>query len=416
MRRLHRRLYLTIIGALLAFLVCTAFVWHAVAEPLSAMWGIEQATHLSASLLESPGRPEDAGEIVASLSRQVYGDVALLDASGATPPIVEGRPFAFTAEQRAQPGWHFRGGPALSVHLSDGRLLLVHPRQRLLLHGLHVLLILTVVAAVLSLLIYPIARGITARLARLKESVQKFGSGDLSARVAVEGRDEVAALATSFNESAERVEQLVRANQQLLANCSHELRTPLTRMRLVIEKSDAMSESAGAELRRNIGELDALIGELLLASRLEVATRPERVERVDLLALAAEEAAYFDREVSGNAVTVNGDPLLLRRLVRNLLENARVHAGGASLVRIGATAAGAEIVVEDSGPGVVPEDRERIFEAFYRRKDATHASGNGLGLSIVRQIARLHGGDVRYEPLPAGGSRFIATVSSRASG
>jgi signal transduction histidine kinase len=262
------------------------------------------------------------------------------------------------------------------------------------------------------MLAYPIVRGLTARLARLKEGVQKFGAGDLTTRVTVEGRDEVATLAASFNDSAARVEQLVRANQMLLANCSHELRTPLTRMRLAIEKLDARDSAASAELARNIAELDALIGELLLTSRLDVAKRPDRIESIDLLALVAEEAAHFDREVTGETLTLGGDALLLRRLIRNLLENARVHAGGATGIRVSRHEGGARIAVEDAGPGVPPEDRDRIFEPFYRRREAGEA-GTGLGLSIVRQIARVHGGDVQYTPRDGGGSRFVVTLPAR---
>jgi len=406
MRRLHLRLYLAIVGTLLVFLVSAAIVWHAVASPLGAVWGVESASRVTAGLLERPMSVEAQQALVDILARQLHSDVMLLSTNA---PIAHGNPFDATAEQRAEPGWKFHDGPTFGVRLADGRMLLVHPRQRFLLHTLHVVLIMSFVAAVLALLTYPIARGITARLGRLKQGVQQFGAGDLSARVAVEGRDEVAALATSFNESASRVEQLVHANQQLLANCSHELRTPLTRLRLAVERIPDADANA-TELRRNIAELDALIGELLLTSRLDATHRPERVETVDLLALAAEEAAYFDREAQGKAVTIDGDPLLLRRLVRNLLENARVHAGGASAVQVRAIEGGAQIVIEDSGPGVVPEDRERIFEPFYRRAGAVAAGGTGLGLAIVRQIARLHRGDVAYESRENGGSRFIATL------
>ncbi len=191
--------------------------------------------------------------------------------------------------------------------------------SRMVLHGAHAVMMLGTVAAALALLAYPLVRGLTARLGRLNEGVRKFGAGDLAARVTVEGTDEVAALATSFNDSAARIEQLVRANQMLLANCSHELRTPLTRMRLAIEKLGPDGRT-DAELARNIAELDALIGELLLSSRLDAAKRPDRIEPLDLLALAAEEAAHFDREVAGDPVTIAGDALLLRRLIRNLLE------------------------------------------------------------------------------------------------
>ena len=285
-------------------------------------------------------------------------------------------------------------------------------RYRFLLHGAHIVLILGLLGASIAMLAYPIVRGLTARLARLKEGVQKFGAGDLATRVTVEGRDEVATLAASFNDSAERVEQLVRANQMLLANCSHELRTPLTRMRLAMEKLEDKGSAASAELARNITELDALIGELLLTSRLDVAKRPDRIEPVDLLALVAEEAAHFDREVSGEALTLGGDPLLLRRLVRNLLENARLHAGGATDIRVDRFDGGARITVEDAGPGIPPEDRERIFEPFYRRRE-TGEAGTGLGLSIVRQIARVHGGEVQYVPRDGGGSRFVVTLPAR---
>src|SRR5690606_18538789 len=112
------------------------------------------------------------------------------------------------------------------------------------------------------------------------------------------------------------------------------LRTPLTRMRLAVDRLVAGDRDAGTELSRSITELDALIGELLLTSRLDATRRPDRVEAVDLLALAAEEAAHFDREVSGDPVVVQGDPVLLRRLLRNLLENARTHAGGATEIRV----------------------------------------------------------------------------------
>jgi signal transduction histidine kinase len=181
-------------------------------------------------------------------------------------------------------------------------------------------------------------------------------------------------------------------------------------MRLAIDQLANNEGSARAEVSRNIAELDALIGELLLTSRLDAARELERVQQIDLLALAAEEAAHFDREVCGESVTVAGDPLLLRRLIRNLLENARVHAGGAIEIRISRNDSHARIVVEDRGDGVPPEASERIFEPFYRRAQTVSTTGSGLGLSIVRQIARAHGGDATHAPREGGGSRFIITL------
>ncbi len=285
-------------------------------------------------------------------------------------------------------------------------------RSRFLLHGAHIVLMLGAVAAALALLAYPVARGITARLTRLNAGVQKFGAGDLAARVPVEGDDEVATLARSFNDSAARIEQLVRANQMLLANCSHELRTPLARLRLAAERLASGDADARAELTRNVGELDALIGELLLASRLDAALSPARQDAVDLLGLVAEEASHFDLEACGEQVVVDGDAMLLRRLVRNLLENARIHASGATAVRVARMGRVVQIIVDDDGPGIPPADREHIFEPFFRGAEPGQ-KGMGLGLAIVRQIARVHGGDVTCEPRQRKGSRFIASLPSR---
>src|SRR5206468_1115717 len=162
---------------------------------------------------------------------------------------------------------------------------------------------------------------------RLQAGVESLGAGELSARVRVEGHDEVAQLAESFNRAAGRIEELVGAHKSLLANASHELRTPLARIRMAVE---LMKESAEpkrkAELEQDIAELDALIDEILLASRLDALKKLETDERVDLLALAAEECARYDHAaLDGQSVTVRGDPRLLRRMIRNLLENAKRH-------------------------------------------------------------------------------------------
>jgi signal transduction histidine kinase len=416
MRKLHLRLYLTIVGTLVAFAFCAAVLWHVVAWPQGAAWSIQTATHMSADMLDAVQDTVLDQRVVSALAEQLHADVVLLSRDGASPPVTHGKPFVPDLDRLNEPGWQYRRQRSYAAKLGDGRLLVVRPRYRYLFHGLHMVLFLSALAAILALMVYPIARGITARLGRLNAGVHEFGAGDLGARVAVEGRDEVAALATSFNDAASRIEQLVRANQMLLANCSHELRTPLTRMRLAIERLKAGDTQAGAELARNITELDALIGELLLSSRLDASRRPDRIEPVELLALAAEEAAHFDLEATGAPVNIDGDPLLLRRLVRNLLENARAHAGGASDVRVSRVNDGAQIAVEDSGPGIPDVDRERIFEAFYRRRESPQATGAGLGLAIVRQIARIHGGDVTYTPRDGGGSRFVVTLGSPHSG
>jgi signal transduction histidine kinase len=415
MRRLHLKLYLAIVGTLLVFLISGALVWHHYASPRGAVSGIESATDLATSILNDPARSaEQQRAVIDALARQLRADVTLYDAGGLTPIHASGRVVELGAVKLVEDGWLLtRGGPTLNQPLGDGRHLLVHPHHRFALMGVHLGLMLTGIAVVLALLTYPIARGITARLARLQAGVLQFGAGNLAARVEVEGRDEVAALARSFNESAGRIEQLVRAHQMLLANCSHELRTPLARIRLAVERVTTADSQASSELTRSIKELDTLIGEMLLSSRLDASSDIERTEPVDLLALVAEEAAYFDREAHGDPATIDADPMLLRRLVRNLLDNAQVHAGGATDIRIEADETDARIVVEDAGAAIPGPERDRIFEPFYRAGAAKGSSGAGLGLAIVRQVARAHRGSVEYAARAGGGSRFTVTLPRR---
>jgi signal transduction histidine kinase len=226
------------------------------------------------------------------------------------------------------------------------------------------------------------------------------------------GRDEVAALARSFNRAADRIQQLVEAERRQLAFASHELRSPLARLRVSIEMM-AGDSSLKARAERDVEELDALIGELLEASRLEALGRADRDEAIDLLGLVAEEAARVEAAVEGQAVEVRGDPRLLRRLVRNLLENARRHGGTSVEARVARLETGARLTVADRGPGVAPTERERIFEPFYRPPGAPETGASyGLGLALVRQIARAHGGEARCQAREGGGTVFEVVLGA----
>ncbi len=268
---------------------------------------------------------------------------------------------------------------------------------------------LLLLAAAIAVGAYPVVRRLGRRLERLKTGVEQLGGGNLGARVQVEGRDELAALAASFNRSAARIEELVAAHRLLLANCSHELRTPLARISvaasLLGETADAKTRDS---LKRDIAELDQLIEEILLSSRLEAVQGLEHNEPVDLLALAAEEASHYDTEASGQPATVNGDRLLLRRLIRNLLENARRYAGDGPIdVSVVKQSDRAVLDVHDHGPGIPPDEREKIFEPFYRLTTTReNGRGSGLGLALVREIARRHGGEAVCLAAEGGGSRF----------
>lgn len=265
---------------------------------------------------------------------------------------------------------------------------------------------------------WPVVRRLTRRLEALKQGVEAFGGGALHQRVAEDGRDEVAAVAASFNRAAARVEALVRSHQSLLANASHELRSPLTRLKMALAMLEEAPPGERPALKReidaDIAELDALVEEVLMSSRLEAnqeagAALPD--EPVALLPLAAEEAARVGAEATGEALRVRGDERLLRRALRNLLENALRYGGGAVEVVLERRGPQALVIVSDRGPGVPEAYRERIFEAFFRLPGhAERAGGVGLGLALVRQIATRHGGHVSCEPREGGGSRFVLAL------
>lgn len=285
---------------------------------------------------------------------------------------------------------------------------------------------------------YPIMRRLTLRLEALQRGVECWGAGDLSARVNAEGRDEVAFLAKRFNHAAERIETLMQSHRALLANASHELRSPLARIRMGLELLDPSGvASQRQEISRSIGELEQLIDEILLASRLDNRQADaEPFEMLDLTGLAAEECARVNVELhaelqagldSGHSLMLQGSPRLLRRLIRNLLENARRYGqrdvasdmtnemGTSTSLELGVHTVGTQccaiIQVQDRGPGVPVDQREHIFEPFYRLPGASeHEGGVGLGLALVKSISERHGGNVRCEARPGGGACFIVEL------
>jgi signal transduction histidine kinase len=262
---------------------------------------------------------------------------------------------------------------------------------------------------------YPVVRRLTRRLEALERGVEQFGAGDLGHRVDTGGRDEVAAVAVSFNRAAQRIEDLVRSNRALLANASHELRSPLARLKMAVAMLEGASaeqrEALRSEIHRDIRELDGLVEEVLLASRLD-AQVPLRIEPVDLLGLLVEEAARVGASAEGEAVMVDAEERLLRRALRNLLENARRYGGDEVDATVRMVQAGqVEVLVCDRGPGVPEAYREQVFEPFFRLPGhAERAGGVGLGLSLVRQIAERHGGSARCLAREGGGSCFVVTL------
>jgi signal transduction histidine kinase len=412
MLRLYLRFYLALVASLLLFVLATAVLWHFTGGSAEQA-GITLGRLVQNVLPPAAAPPAEQQEALRRLSAGLNADVTLFDQDG-RPTAAVGRPLPppDVRHRRTMGVFPWEHGPASYLHLADGRWLVAgvpigYRHTRLLFH----LMLLLLLAVAIGAAAFPIVRQISRRLERLQRGVESLGAGDLTARVPVEGHDEVARLAASFNRAADQIEQLLQSHKTLLANASHELRTPLARIRLGVE---LMQSSAAAERRQameqDIAELDWLVDEILLASRLDAVTEPLAAEELDLLALAAEECArYDDVQLEGAVVGVRGDARLLRRLVRNLLENARRHGAPPTHVKIAHGAGTASITVWDNGPGVQPAEFENVFRPFYRPKVAGKSAGTGLGLALVRQIARRHGGDARCVT-DGGRSCFVVTL------
>lgn len=371
--------------------------------------------------------PTDAPHLDRALHRrakELESEVSLFSSDGALlsqtgtdlpPPDSMGPPLQW---------FHAQGRGGLHVKLEDGRWFAVvgpprrGPRPYTFFPTMLVLILVVVGVGAL-----PVARRVTRRLESLKRGVESWGEGHLSARVPVEGADEVAQLAERFNWAAERIERLVTRQRRVLAHASHELRSPLTRMRMALELLDdgtpekrRLIESAG----RDAEELDALIGDVLLAARLDAIGEEASAERVpvDLAALARDEAerhdaAFATHDLPDSGAFVSGDITMLRRLIRNLVDNAAKYGQGGP-IELTVRGAGSQLIVEvaDRGPGLPAGEEHRVFEPFYR--PAGHAEGAhggvGLGLSLVQQVAEHHGGTVVYSPRQGGGSVFTVTI------
>lgn len=287
---------------------------------------------------------------------------------------------------------------------------------------------LVLVGLAVAIGVYPIVRKLTQRLESLQQGVQRWGEGDLTVRMPEQGQDEVADLSKRFNAAAERIQHLMSSQQSLLnsqksllANASHELRSPLTRIRMGLEFLGAdNSNGAKQEIARNIAELDQLIDEILLASRLDAQEADlGTVEAVDLMGLCAEECArvgaVLEVQTGVQSLEMHGVVKLMRRLIRNLLENAGRYGAinGPEDVHVMAAVTDHEVVltVSDRGPGVPHAFRQKIFEPFFRLPGASEKAGSvGLGLSLVKSIAERHHGQVTCEDRAGGGASFVVRL------
>ncbi len=403
---LFLKIYLTLLASL-AFVAIASGIYVRVGQDRDAAGWLNRRDAFIEAMLPADSGDGLTRETLRRLSRAFDADISIYGRNGRLIASA-GRP---VDPDRASPLRSLRNDAErrpFSLQLEDGRTLAVRLRGPLGPGGRTPLAYLALIAGVIGLAAYPVVRHLTRRLETLRLGVQSWGDGALDTRVALSGKDEVAAVAASFNLAAERVEKLLESNRSLLANASHELRSPLARLRMAIDLDQSADTPRKDEIVRNLAELDGLVEEILLASRLDHIEKLERVEPVDLLALVAEEGARSGVAVSGTPATVTGDPTLLTRLVRNLMQNALRHGAPPVTADVEAGSAGVTLRVRDHGAGLPEGIGEHVFEPFFRPQGRSETAGGwGLGLSLVRQIALHHGASVEHENPSGGGAMFV---------
>ena len=411
MRRLATQIHLTILAALVLFAILAGAAW--IHGP-----GLREELQLTdalavtvADLLPPPDRsPEELQAAVDRLAVRFGMDAAVFSPTGERlawlgSPLPLPR-WSGPAAHFARAG--FRGGLSVALRLPDGRVVAAarpHLDRR---HIATVVVTMGLLALAVAVGAWPLVRRLTRRLENLRRRVEDLGGGDLAARAPVEGRDEIAGLARSFNRAADRIQALVEAQRRQLAFASHELRSPLARLRVSLEmmKGDPSLKEQAA---RDVAELDGLIDELLEASRLQAQRGPGRVEdrgppRARRRGGGARRRGRRRRagrpaRRPAPAAAPRAEPPRQRAAPRR--GSARGGARGDAAGRRGAPLGERPGARRGGGRA---RARLRAVPPALRR--ARTGSGYGLGLALVRQIARAHGGEVRCLARDGGGTVF----------
>lgn len=417
------KFYLRVYLAVLASLVVTTIILYvliqvAMNNTTNFKRNMENFSYIASSVIP----PESSGKAAEVEAIKHWGfwldmDITVFKLDGRLSSSTKQQPLTHLPSN-IRTGWYTSLPNEVAIQLKDQRWIIVDMSHRIFIpSGMQVIGAILVVIGI-ALGSYPLVRRLTKRLEHLQTSVEALGEGKLGTRVAVEGKDEVARLAVSFNQASARIEALMTAQKSLLANASHELRSPLARISMAVELvTENAPEHLRDELKQNIHELDQLVDEILLSSRLEASkeTQPEW-ETIDLSGLLAEECARMNAELHISltpeqmqvAAELKAEGKYLRRLFRNLLENAeRYGKGNAIEVFLKMQEERLTVEVCDRGAGIPTDQRERVFEPFYRLPGSSETNGGvGLGLSLVKQIAERHAASIICLPREGGGSCF----------
>ena len=277
------------------------------------------------------------------------------------------------------------------------------------------------IGLVIVLLVIPVSRRITNPLNRLRDSALKIADGDLTHRTTIKSKDEIGELGRAFNHMAAQLERMIRGGRELTANISHELRSPLTRIRiaeeLIREKLDRGElqnmESHLDDIREDIEELDRLVGQVLVLSKMDILETTFNIEPVDISELLRDIIERLRLSISRKDLNlqthivcdfpVSGDREGLRTAFSNILENAAKFSPERGRINIRASSEenGVRISITNTFGALSMDDLARLFDPFYRVKP-TRIGGSGLGLAITKKIIERHGGEIKAVNTPEG--------------
>ena len=401
--RLYLQIYLTLLASLA--LVALTLSMLAMLGRFDTKGPFEERVERFATAMFEPEMTRGERQaMIERLSKGLDADVAIFDRQG---KFLQGAGNPIASPDDTGP--RFR---VWSATLPSGERVVALIRRQTPPGRRHLIVVILAIAGVIGIAAYPVVRYLTRRLDGLRTGMERWGAGDLSTRASVAGRDEIATVARTFNTAADRVQALVESQKRLLANASHELRSPLARLRMATELYElTRNEKNKNEILRNLAELDDLVEEILLKIRLGSDQPYNLDQQVDLLAIAAEEAVACGADVAGGQILVRGNEKLIRRMIRNLVQNALRHGKLPIDVTLAEQAGHVELRVRDHGMGLNPEDMASVFEPFFRPAGRGEAAGGwGLGLALVGEIARLHGGRAYAEAPEGDGACFVVEL------
>lgn len=450
--RIALRIYLVTVATLLTASAASFLLLRLAREPPLHYPLLDMARYASAHVAERWGDEAAVKAEASALAREarfaatVYrwdGTPVAVDAAHPEPPLTEAERAQAASRGHVERGDCGRGPCTVAVTIAPrgvplGYLVLAppHPPGRpggprglsppML--SLAAMLLAVGVAAVL------LGSSIARPLDRLARTARALGSGDLSTRTGLSRRDELGDVARAFDEMAERLVALLRGQTELIANVAHELRTPLARIRVALDLAAdgdaAVARTSLAEIGADLAELEQLVADVLASARMDLAGNtaasgapPLHRETLEVAGLVGGSVDRLRSRFPERAVqvelgpglpAVEGDPVLLRRALDNLLDNARKYSPPEAAIRVRAarTATGVTIEVIDRGEGIAAEDLERLFTPFFRAdKSRNRATGGvGLGLALSRRIVRAHGGDLTARSTPGEGTTLTLAL------